>query len=399
MAALHAYDLQLRGGICDLSARIPEMSWSALPAGASWIVRGVPQGSRADPRVRPLPPLPKGSLLLSDSAAGALLLHQPVRSERELYERLGRWKALPVPPLTWQGGRLHLRVIVQRPPPSEEWRRAFPDAQLILKRPLEAEGLARLFPASSVFSAGLTDRQSQVLREAVRQGYYEVPRSITVRDIARSLGLGRSTVEEHLRAAESTVVRSVAPLLELRGDPNGSGDPTFEGIERFARYSAELGLYVQMALAGDRIVRVELTRERATEFPERDHPYLTRVLDHARTGEGDLRDLPVELRTGPFERRALEEIRRIPPGEVATYREIARRMGRPRAVRAVGNACARNPTVIVIPCHRVVPTGGGVGNYSSGLGAGTKSDLLEREGVTLPPDDRPGRRKGRVRRS
>ena len=61
--------------------------------------------------------------------------------------------------------------------------------------------------------------------------------------------------------------------------------------------------------------------------------------------------------------------------------EIARRIGRPKAVRAVGNALGRNPVPILIPCHRVVPTDGSLGGYSGGGGSKTKARLLALEGV------------------
>src|SRR5439155_645252 len=99
---------------------------------------------------------------------------------------------------------------------------------------------------------------------------------------------------------------------------------------------------------------------------------------------GDLRDIPVDLEVAPFEREVLDFLRTIPPGETITYGEIARRLGRPGASRAVGTACARNPAVIVIPCHRVVPKSGGLGNYSSEGGPETKRKLLEREGARIP---------------
>jgi O-6-methylguanine DNA methyltransferase len=80
-----------------------------------------------------------------------------------------------------------------------------------------------------------------------------------------------------------------------------------------------------------------------------------------------------------FERNVLEILTSIPKGEVRTYAWVASQAGRPKAVRAVGNICARNVVPFVVPCHRVVPTTGGVGNYA--FGAPVKRDLLQREGV------------------
>jgi methylated-DNA-[protein]-cysteine S-methyltransferase len=73
---------------------------------------------------------------------------------------------------------------------------------------------------------------------------------------------------------------------------------------------------------------------------------------------------PVDLTlVGGFARRVLESTARIPYGAVATYGEVAKRAGSPRAGRAAGNALHRNPVPILIPCHRVVPAGGGLGGY------------------------------------
>ncbi|HUP62535.1 MAG TPA: methylated-DNA--[protein]-cysteine S-methyltransferase [Thermoanaerobaculia bacterium] len=82
-----------------------------------------------------------------------------------------------------------------------------------------------------------------------------------------------------------------------------------------------------------------------------------------------------------IERDVLTILTRIPRGEVRTYAWIARQAGRPKAVRAVGNICARNVVPFVVPCHRVVPAAGGVGNYA--FGSAMKRELLRREGVDV----------------
>ncbi len=83
----------------------------------------------------------------------------------------------------------------------------------------------------------------------------------------------------------------------------------------------------------------------------------------------------------PFERAVLDATLQIPPGEVRPYGWVARRIGRPKAVRAVGSALGRNPVPVLIPCHRVVRTDGHVGNY--GFGVPMKRALLGAEGVDL----------------
>lgn len=86
-------------------------------------------------------------------------------------------------------------------------------------------------------------------------------------------------------------------------------------------------------------------------------------------------------RVGPFEREVLAVLRRIPAGTVKTYGEVARALGQPGAARAVGAACARNPLPLLIPCHRVVRSDGGLGGYSLRGGIALKRRLLEAEGA------------------
>ena len=92
-------------------------------------------------------------------------------------------------------------------------------------------------------------------------------------------------------------------------------------------------------------------------------------------------DLPLDLAAvSEFDRRVLEVVRQIPFGGVLTYAEVARRIGSPKAARAVGNAVGRNPAPIVVPCHRVVRTDGTLGGYSGG-GPEYKRRLLALEGA------------------
>src|SRR3954469_530155 len=93
-------------------------------------------------------------------------------------------------------------------------------------------------------------------------------------------------------------------------------------------------------------------------------------------------DLELDLDAPPFQRDVLRELALVPYGEVATYGEVARRIGRPRAARAVGGALNRNPLPIVLPCHRVVGATGSLVGYAGGLDR--KRTLLALEGALLP---------------
>jgi len=100
--------------------------------------------------------------------------------------------------------------------------------------------------------------------------------------------------------------------------------------------------------------------------------------------EGELRDfdLPLDWRlTEGFRKRAQQAIARIPYGRTRSYTEIARSAGNERAVRAAGTACGANPIPIVVPCHRVLRSGGALGGYGGGLPM--KEALLRLEGIEI----------------
>ncbi len=88
-------------------------------------------------------------------------------------------------------------------------------------------------------------------------------------------------------------------------------------------------------------------------------------------------DLPLDVRGTAFQRRVWQALREIPAGTTASYTEIARRIGSPKAVRAVAQACAGNPLAVAIPCHRVVRQDGGLSGYRWGVER--KQELLRRE--------------------
>jgi methylated-DNA-[protein]-cysteine S-methyltransferase len=99
-------------------------------------------------------------------------------------------------------------------------------------------------------------------------------------------------------------------------------------------------------------------------------------------GEGDPHELPVDLTlvAAPFRRIVLDTLHdEVGRGQVVTYGMLAQRAGNPRAYRAAATACARNPIPILVPCHRVLPAGGGLGAY--GGGPERKRALLALEGA------------------
>lgn len=107
-------------------------------------------------------------------------------------------------------------------------------------------------------------------------------------------------------------------------------------------------------------------------------------------------DLPLDLRSvGAFQRSVLTAAASIPRGEVRPYGWLAKEVGNPGAVRAVGSAMARNPVPLIVPCHRVVRTDGMIGNYSLG-GAHNKRTLLDAEGAAPAELEQLARRRVRL---
>ena len=88
----------------------------------------------------------------------------------------------------------------------------------------------------------------------------------------------------------------------------------------------------------------------------------------------------MKLKGTKFQLKVWEEIKKIPKGNVKTYKEIAYILGKPNSSRAVANACAKNPLIIEIPCHRVIRSDGLLGGYSGKGGIQKKRQLLIEEG-------------------
>jgi methylated-DNA-[protein]-cysteine S-methyltransferase len=90
-------------------------------------------------------------------------------------------------------------------------------------------------------------------------------------------------------------------------------------------------------------------------------------------------DLKIELQGTEFQKRVWKELQRIPYGETISYRQLAARLGRPTATRAVGRANATNPISVVVPCHRVIGADGSLTGFGGGIDV--KRSLLQHEGA------------------
>jgi AraC family transcriptional regulator of adaptative response/methylated-DNA-[protein]-cysteine methyltransferase len=164
-------------------------------------------------------------------------------------------------------------------------------------------------------------------------------------------------------------------------------------VLRFTFGGSSLGLVlvavssrgVAAVLFGDD--REQLRCELQSRFPAvalaEDHGELDRLaarivaLVEAPSQGWALSDVPLDLQGTGFQREVWQELGQIPAGSTASYAEVARRLGRPEAARAVARACAANPLAVVIPCHRVVGSDGSLAGYR--WGRERKRVLLERE--------------------
>jgi AraC family transcriptional regulator of adaptative response/methylated-DNA-[protein]-cysteine methyltransferase len=116
--------------------------------------------------------------------------------------------------------------------------------------------------------------------------------------------------------------------------------------------------------------------------------WVGKILEHLRGREPNL-DLPTDVQATAFQRRVWEELRKIPYGTTRTYSQVARAIGKPKAIRAVARACATNPVSVVVPCHRVVREDGDLAGYRWGLER--KLALLQHESETKPTSQKPSR--------
>ncbi|MDO0974962.1 methylated-DNA--[protein]-cysteine S-methyltransferase [Mycolicibacterium frederiksbergense] len=151
-------------------------------------------------------------------------------------------------------------------------------------------------------------------------------------------------------------------------------------IGRLLLASTPLGLVRVAFLSGDEDVLATLAQRispRILHAPARLDDAATEIEEYL-AGRRTEFDLPLDLRLADgFRRQVIEHLREIGYGRRESYATVAAAVGNPKAVRAVGSACARNPLPLVIPCHRVVRTDGSFGQYAGGMAA--KATLLELE--------------------
>jgi methylated-DNA-[protein]-cysteine S-methyltransferase len=125
--------------------------------------------------------------------------------------------------------------------------------------------------------------------------------------------------------------------------------------------------------------------DRSTAAPDEPSGIAARLRAYFAGDLGALDGIPIRFDGGtPFQREVWEALRTIPLGETISYAELARRVGRPHAYRAVGSANGQNPIGVVVPCHRVIAADGTLGGYGGGLDR--KRWLLAHEGALAHPE-------------
>jgi len=144
-------------------------------------------------------------------------------------------------------------------------------------------------------------------------------------------------------------------------------------------------------LPGDDRAKISERLEATPRPPLPARRVISRVVAHLSGRSDDLRDVPVDLSGCPaFYRRVYRALRRVDPGEVTTYGELASRCRSPGAARAVGGAMGANPVPMVVPCHRVITAQRFLGGFSASGGPRLKARMLFAEGVVLDPDHAAG---------
>jgi len=130
-------------------------------------------------------------------------------------------------------------------------------------------------------------------------------------------------------------------------------------------------------------LRALLRQHQATELVEDREGMkpLLKLVEKALGGRIPASEVPLDPAGTPFQKRVWRELVKVPWGQTVSYSDLARKAGKPLAVRAVASACARNPITFIVPCHRVLRKNGDLGGYFWGLSK--KELLLERERLPL----------------
>lgn len=149
-------------------------------------------------------------------------------------------------------------------------------------------------------------------------------------------------------------------------------------MEEFAIYKLDVG-YIHIGYVDRVVVSLKIVGSEPSDFGVKTDftDYVICQLKEYFSNKRETFDIPLRLETSPFSLKVLEALKTIPYGETRTYGQIATLIGSPKAARAVGGACNKNPIQIIIPCHRVIGANSSLVGYAGGLEL--KSNLLTLE--------------------
>jgi methylated-DNA-[protein]-cysteine S-methyltransferase len=138
---------------------------------------------------------------------------------------------------------------------------------------------------------------------------------------------------------------------------------------------------ITLIAQGEKLIRVELGVKAKTEGAARIFGEAQKQLDQYFLGKLSRFSIPLEVTGTEFQKAVWKEIAKLPIGKTVSYGEIAEKLGKPRASRAVGAAVGANPTPLLVGCHRVLGSNGKITGFTGGQGLKTKAWLLNHEGI------------------
>jgi AraC family transcriptional regulator of adaptative response/methylated-DNA-[protein]-cysteine methyltransferase len=261
----------------------------------------------------------------------------------------------------------------------------------------------RCRPNETAASATLVARASKILAQSREEG-------VRLSELARELHSNAGTLRRAFRQVTGLAPRELAEALRVKRFKNllragkNITDALYEtGYGSSSRVYGGEGMKIEYTIAKSPLGKVlvaatergvsavylgeaqnKLVSELREEYPHAEiSPAAGSVQRWVREivqrmeGKPAQVELPLDLQATAFQRRVWQELQRIPPGATRTYSQVARALGRPKAVRAVARACASNPVSVVVPCHRVIREDGSLAGYRWGLSR--KAQLLATE--------------------
>ena len=275
---------------------------------------------------------------------------------------------------------------------------------------------------------GARDAQSEMVEKICRYLEQHLDEAVTLAGLSRQLHLSPFHLQRSFKAATGITPRAYADFCRLESFKGGlrEGRPVTTSLydagygsssRLYERAASQLGMtptayrrggagleirydildtpagMLLVAATGKGVCAIQfgdsakkLEESVRAEFPaadlRRDAAFLSAWAGQLRAhlgGRLQKLDVPLDIQATAFQRRVWEYLQSIPYGSTESYGEIARRIRKPRAARAVARACAANPVAVVIPCHRVVRSDGAMGGYR--WGEGHKRKLLRIEGI------------------